>query len=37
MRVLEKQTWLPLAWAYTFTMVPEEARQAMSPSVAGEQ
>jgi len=29
-------TWLPLAWAYTFTMVPEGARLEISPAVAGE-
>lgn len=29
-------TWLPLAWAYTFTKVPEEARTIVSPVMAGE-
>ena len=29
-------TWLPLAWAYTFTRVPEDARTIVSPVLAGE-
>jgi hypothetical protein len=28
--------WLPLAWAYTFTRVPEDARVITSPVMAGE-
>jgi hypothetical protein len=28
-------TWLPLAWAYTFTKVPESARLATARLVAG--